>query len=108
MAVLLYNRLLNIRPYGPARTSERTSILKPFCGTFMYTTCPAMLTSDELAAYLNPLPLGQVAGIQGVRRMIQELAPDLVEQIDDGKWFRGLLTYHTPDGIFAYALGPRA
>ncbi len=67
-----------------------------------------MLSPEVFDAYLEPLTAEQSTAIRGVRELIQELAPGLVEAIDDGKWFRGLLTYHTADRIFAYALGPRS
>ena len=42
-----------------------------------------------------------------LREWIQATNPGLVEDIDTGKWFGGLLTYTTSTGVFLYAMGPR-
>jgi hypothetical protein len=67
-----------------------------------------MLTEEQIAAYLEPLTAEQSEAIRAIRLRIAEHNPSLVEAIDEGKWFRGLLTYTMPDGTFVYALGPRA
>ena len=67
-----------------------------------------MLTEEQIAAYLEPLTAEQAEAIRAVRKLIAEYDPSLVEAIDEGKWFGGLLTYTIPDGMFVYALGPRA
>jgi hypothetical protein len=65
-----------------------------------------MLSNEEFDAYLAPLPVDQAACIRAVRSLIEELNPFLTEEIDTGKWFGGLLTYHTEDRIIVFALGP--
>jgi hypothetical protein len=65
-----------------------------------------LLSDQELNAYLEPMSEEQSASIRAVRKLLIELAPDLTEEIDAGKWFGGLLTYHTDDRIFMFALGP--
>src|SRR5579863_6637243 len=66
-----------------------------------------MLTAETFQEYLNPLTPSQREAVTQMRKLIFEICPDLVEEIDQGKWFGGLLVYKTPDDIFAYALGPR-
>ncbi len=65
-----------------------------------------MLTDVEFEAYLQPLDTNQVECIRAIRGIIVEISPDLVEEVDTGKWFGGLLTYHTEDKLFGFALGP--
>lgn len=65
-----------------------------------------MLTHDEIEAYLASISTEQAECIRQVRRLIAGGAPDLIEEVDQGKWFGGLLTYYTADRIHAYALGP--
>jgi len=65
-----------------------------------------MLSTEEIDTYLEPMTADQAANIRAIRGLIGEIAPDLVEEIDAGKWFGGLLTYHTPDRVFVLALGP--
>src|SRR4051812_20170423 len=65
------------------------------------------MTAKELADYLAPLNDQQNAAIREIRGLIGSKAPGLVEAVDDGKWFRGMITYHTGDGVFLFALGPR-
>jgi len=67
-----------------------------------------MLTDEIIDDYLAPLHPNQREGIRALRTLLLDNDPALVEAIDDGKWFRGLLTYYTPTGEFLYALGPRA
>ena len=71
-----------------------------------WRTIRLMLSDAEIDAYLEPMDAEQSAAIRAMRSLIVELNPDLVEEIDTGKWFRGLLTYHTGDKIFVFALGP--
>jgi hypothetical protein len=65
-----------------------------------------MLSPQEIDDYVGSLTADQAASVRFIRTLLLETSPDLIEKVDDGKWFRGLLTYDTPDGIFAYALGP--
>ena len=65
-----------------------------------------MLTQEEFDAYLAPMTPEQNACIRSVRSLILEATSNLIEEIDAGKWFGGLLTYYTEDRIHAYALGP--
>ena len=65
-----------------------------------------MLTNEDIDAYLSPLTEEQSASIRAIRALIIERTPYLVEEIDSGKWFGGLLTYHTEDRVFVFALGP--
>lgn len=67
-----------------------------------------MLSDDVIDEYLKPLSPEQAQAIRSVRALVLEGAPSLVEAIDQGKWFTGLLTYNTPDGVFVFALGPRS
>lgn len=67
-----------------------------------------MLSDSAFEEYLKPLEPDQAAAIRSVRELLRETSPNLVEAIDDGKWFGGLLTYTAPSGTFAYALGPRS
>ena len=67
-----------------------------------------MLSEAKFSDYLAPLTPEQIESIQSVRSLITERCPNLVEVIDEGKWFGGLLTYSTPQGMFLYALGPRS
>lgn len=66
-----------------------------------------MLESEAIEEYLRPLTGDQAHAIRSIRALIFELNPRLVETVDEGKWFGGLLTYNTTDGMFVYALGPR-
>jgi len=66
-----------------------------------------VLSDEVIADYLKPLETQQVECIKLIRGMIVEICPTLTEEIDTGKWFGGMLTYYA-DGIFMYALGPRA
>jgi len=65
-----------------------------------------VLTDERIDAYLAPLSGEQADCVRGVRSVIQELNSDLIEEIDEGKWFGGLLTYYTGDRIHVFALGP--
>jgi hypothetical protein len=65
-----------------------------------------MLTNEEIEAYLLPLTEDQKQSIQAIRSLIIELNPELTEEVDTGKWFGGLLTYHAPERFFVFALGP--
>jgi hypothetical protein len=67
-----------------------------------------VLAESVICEYLAPLVVDQAAAILWVRGLLRETSPGLVEAIDDGKWFGGLLTYTTTGGAFVYALGPRA
>ena len=67
-----------------------------------------MLSDAEFDHYTASLEPHQAGAISAVRNLIRELNPGVVERIDDGKWFVGLLTYSTPEGAFLYALGPRS
>lgn len=67
----------------------------------------AMLTNDEFNAYLSPLNEDQRECVTALRALVREKCPDLVEAIDEGKWFKGLITYTSPSGVFLYGLGPR-
>jgi len=67
-----------------------------------------MLDDKTFDDYLSPNSEDQRDSIAAVRQLIHERCPALVEAIDEGKWFGGLLTYHTEGGMFLYALGPRA
>lgn len=66
-----------------------------------------MLSRQALQDYLEPLKPDQIEAITSIRRLIFEHNPSATEEIDEGKWFGGLLTYNTPAGHFLYALGPR-
>ncbi len=66
-----------------------------------------MLTNEEFATYLNPFTESQRNAISELKKLINKFAPNLEEQIDNGKWYKGLITYKTPDGNFVYAVGPR-
>ncbi len=66
-----------------------------------------MLPGDVVNKYLEPLTPSQREAVTQMRLLIFEICPTLVEEIDQGKWFGGLLTYNTTDGLFAFALGPR-
>jgi hypothetical protein len=81
-------------------------LLEQNCPTVNVDT--PMLSNDIIAKYLEPLTAEQQVSIQAFRRLLIAQAPSLVEQIDEGKWFVGLLTYSLPTGQFAFALGPRA
>jgi len=65
-----------------------------------------MLSAEEIDTYLAPMTEEQVASIRAIRSLILGRVPDLVEEIDTGKWFGGLLTYHSSDKVFVFALGP--
>ena len=65
-----------------------------------------MLAITEIDAYLDALTGDQSESIRAVRAQIVESNPDLFEEIDSGKWFGGMLTYHTQDRILVFALGP--
>ena len=65
-----------------------------------------MLTRLEIDNYLESMTAEQAASIRSVRSLIVELNPYLVEEIDTGKWFGGMLTYYTEDRINVFALGP--
>jgi hypothetical protein len=65
-----------------------------------------MLAPEEIDDYLAPMTEHQNASIRAVRRLITELNPDLIEEIDTGKWFGGKLVYYTSDRIHVFALGP--
>lgn len=67
-----------------------------------------MLSPEEIDAYLEPLTEDQRASVRAFRSLIQQHCPDLAEKVDTGKWFRGMLTYTSPEGTFLYALGPRS
>ncbi len=67
-----------------------------------------MLSSHDIDRYLKALTPEQADSVRSVRKLIFEYSPSLVEQVDEGKWFNGLLTYSTRDGLFVYALGPRS
>lgn len=66
-----------------------------------------MLTEEVFATYLAPLTPLQAEGVWELKKLINKYAPNLEEQIDNGKWYKGLITYKTPDGNFVYAVGPR-
>ena len=66
-----------------------------------------MLSDSAIDDYLAPLAPEQQAAIRAVRTAIVAQDPNLVEAVDTGKWFGGMLTYHTPGEVFLYALGPR-
>lgn len=65
-----------------------------------------MLSDEQLEGYLEPMTEEQRAGIRAVRGWVADANLDLIEEIDTGKWFGGLLTYHSDDRIFVFALGP--
>lgn len=65
-----------------------------------------MLPPNELDAYLETLTEEQAANVRALRGMILEKMPEIVEAVDTGKWFGGLLTYYTADAVFTFALGP--
>ena len=65
-----------------------------------------MLSVQEIDAYLAGKTEDQKASIRKVRELIVELNTYLVEEIDTGKWFGGMLTYYTEDRINVFALGP--
>jgi hypothetical protein len=67
-----------------------------------------MLPQETIMEYLEPLTAEQAGSISAMRALLATHASSLVENIDDGKWFKGLLTYCLPSGRFAFALGPRA
>ena len=67
-----------------------------------------MISSDELKIYLSPLTESQKTSISELKKLINTHAPNLEEQVDNGKWYKGLITYKTTDGNFVYAIGPRA
>jgi hypothetical protein len=67
-----------------------------------------MLPKETIKKYLELLDPEQTESIEAIRTLLAANAPNLNEQIDDGKWFKGLLTYSLPSGQFAFALGPRA
>lgn len=73
----------------------------------LYYNSGAMLSDQEFSKYVSSCNKDQTDNILAVRELILEHCPDLVEAVDDGKWFGGLLTYNTPTGMFVYALGPR-
>ena len=66
-----------------------------------------MLPDSAIENYLKTLSADQAENIRSVRRLVLEQRPDAVEEIDQGKWFTGLLTYTTKSGVFLFALGPR-
>jgi hypothetical protein len=66
------------------------------------------LSKEDFEAYVAPLTEEQAASVRALRKLIWEHAPALVEKVDDGKWFGGLLTYYTPSDQFVFALGPRS
>ena len=67
-----------------------------------------MLSDEALADYLATCTQEQSGSITEVRSLILDHCPDLVEVVDEGKWFGGLLTYSTNERMFLYALGPRS
>ncbi len=67
-----------------------------------------MLPDATLQIYLTGLEPQQADSVVAIRNLILNCCPDLDEQIDEGKWFGGLLTYSSNDSIFIFALGPRA
>ncbi len=67
-----------------------------------------MLPKETIKSYLKLLSAEQSGSIMAIRALLSTNAPTLVEQVDEGKWFKGLLTYTLPSGQFAFALGPRA
>jgi len=66
------------------------------------------LSDEQFEEYIAPLTADQSSSIRDIRALIMQYAPELVEKIDDGKWFGGLLTYDNPEGQFVFALGPRS
>ena len=70
----------------------------------MHTT----LSGDHIESYVQQFSPDQAESIRTLREIILKNAPGLIEEIDDGKWFGGLLTYTTPSGQFVFALGPRS
>ena len=67
-----------------------------------------MLTDEAFAVYLQPLTPEQAEAITAMRSLLAAHAPEFIEQVDDGKWYGGCLTYTHPAGRFVFALGPRA
>lgn len=65
-----------------------------------------MLSQEEFEAYVVPMTVEQAECIRSLRSLVCNAVPNLVEEIDQGKWFGGLLTYYTEDRIHAFALGP--
>lgn len=66
------------------------------------------LPSTEIDAYFAPLNAEQREAISRIRSLILERCPELTEEIDQGKWYTGLLTFSAPKVGIVYALGPRA
>lgn len=67
-----------------------------------------MLTDEQIDIYLAPLTPEQATNIRAVRAMILEQNLAWEEEIDEGKWFGGLLVYYVDQRIYAFALGPRS
>lgn len=65
-----------------------------------------MLETEKIDDYLAPMTGTQATSIRAIRQLIVELNPELIEEIDTGKWFGGKLVYYTPDRIQVFALGP--
>jgi hypothetical protein len=65
-----------------------------------------MIIYETLQTYIQPLTPEQGEGILKLRELILKYSPNLTEKINPGKWMHSLLVYHTPEGQFAYALGP--
>ncbi len=66
-----------------------------------------MLDDESIQSYLAPLESNQQEAIRGLRQLVFQYNPTLKEEIDQGKWFGGMLVYATKEGQFLYALGPR-
>ncbi|MDR3690234.1 MAG: DUF1801 domain-containing protein [Fimbriimonas sp.] len=67
-----------------------------------------MLTDEGYRQYQSQCTEEQAANIDAIRNLIMQVCPDVVEVVDEGKWFGGLLTYTMPGGMFMFALGPRS
>lgn len=57
----------------------------------------------DIDGYVSPLTEDQRTSILAVRALVLQHNPDLVEVVDEGKWFGGMLTYTTPEGLFCFA-----
>jgi hypothetical protein len=63
--------------------------------------------ASELERYLANVTDRQARNIQSLRTLILARHPDSIEAVDQGKWFGGMLTYTSPEGMFLFAVGPR-
>jgi hypothetical protein len=91
-------------PYQTTQREHRLRRLRIWYNSFV----THILSDKQFEAYLAPLSAEQSSSIRALRTLIMKYAPELVEKVDDGKWFGGLLTYDNSAGQFVFAVGPRS